>query len=83
MRSTCAQYVLGDVLAMLLPNHQRWHAKWKLSRNTTYTLHASFCTFGADLHAQSVLSNKISAFGAQSEVCQECVVGWVGADGHV
>ncbi len=42
------------------PNHQRWYAKWKLSRNT-YTLHTRFCTFGADLYAQSVLSNKISA----------------------
>ncbi len=26
-----------------------------------YTLSTRFCTFGADLHAQSVLSNKISA----------------------
>ncbi len=26
-----------------------------------YTLHTRFCTFGADLHAQSVLINKISA----------------------
>ncbi len=44
----------------LVPNHQRWYAEWRLSRNT-YTLHARFCTFGADLHAQSVLGNKISA----------------------
>ncbi len=42
------------------PNHQRWYAKRKLSWNT-YTLHACFCIFGADLHAQSVLVNKISA----------------------
>ncbi len=28
------------------PNHQRWYAKWKISRNM-YTLHARFfCTFG-------------------------------------
>ncbi len=26
-----------------------------------YTLHTRFCTFGTDLYAQSVLSNKISA----------------------
>ncbi len=43
-----------------LPNHQLWHARWKLSRST-HTLHTHFCTFGADLCAQSVLSNKISA----------------------
>ncbi len=42
------------------PNHQRWYAKWKLSRNM-YALHARFCTFDADLHAQSALRNKISA----------------------
>ncbi len=49
------------------PNHQRWHAKWKLSRNM-YTLQTSFCTFGANLHAQSVIIDKISGGGAQSEV---------------
>ncbi len=42
------------------PNHQRWHAKWELSRNA-YTLHTRFCTFRADLLAQSVLISKISA----------------------
>ncbi len=41
--------------------HQRWYMqKWKLSRNTC-TLHTRFCTLGADLHAQSALSNKIFA----------------------
>ncbi len=43
-----------------LPNHQRWCAEWKLSRNM-HTLHTRFCTFGADLHAQSVIINKVSA----------------------
>ena len=43
-----------------LPNHQRWRAKWKLSRNV-HTLHTRFGTFGTELYAQSVLSNKISA----------------------
>ncbi len=42
------------------PNHQRWYAKRKLGRNI-HTLHTRFCTLGADLHAQSVLINKISA----------------------
>ena len=42
------------------PDHRRWCAKWKLSQNA-YTLHTSFCTFSADLYAQSVLNNKISA----------------------
>ncbi len=44
----------------ILPNHQRWYAKWKLSWNM-HTLHTRFCTFGTDLHAPSVLSNKTSA----------------------
>ena len=39
------------------PNQQLWYAKWKLSWNV-YTLHTSFCTFGADLYAQSVLISK-------------------------
>ncbi len=47
----------------LVPNQQQWYAKWKLSWNTcTYTMHTTrFCTFGANLYAQSVLINKISA----------------------
>ncbi len=40
--------------------HATWDAKWKLSWNV-YTLRAHYCTFGADLHAQSVIINKISA----------------------
>ncbi len=43
-----------------MPNHQRWYARWKLSWNM-YTMHTRFCTFRADLYAQSVLTNKISA----------------------
>ena len=43
------------------PNHQRWYVKCKLSRSM-YALHVHvFWTFGADLYAQSVLINKISA----------------------
>ena len=35
-----------------------------------------FCTFGSDLHAQSVLSNKISASDPSRKfVKSECVVG--------
>ncbi len=30
------------------PNHQGWHAKWKLSRNM-HALHTRFCTFGRRL----------------------------------
>ena len=44
----------------VLPNHQRWYAKWKLSCNI-YTLRTRFCTIGADLYAQSVLINNIFA----------------------
>ena len=36
------------------PNHQRWHVKWKLSRNT-YTLHARF------LHARRRLACSVDA----------------------
>ena len=42
------------------PNQQRWYAKCKLSRNM-YTLYTRFYTFGPDFHAESVISNKISA----------------------
>ena len=42
------------------PNHQRWYAKWKLSRNM-YTLHTRFHTFGTDLYSRSVIINEISA----------------------
>ncbi len=45
---------------VLLPNHQQWHAKWKLSRNM-YTMRTRFCTFGSDLYARSVLFNYVSA----------------------
>ncbi len=45
---------------VLLPDRQRWYAKWKLSSDMC-TLHTRLCTFGADLYAQSVLSNKIPA----------------------
>ncbi len=43
----------GGVL-LLLPNHQRWYAKWKPGQNM-YTSHTRFGTFGTDLYAQSVL----------------------------
>ena len=43
------------------PNHQPWYAKRGMHSCNTYTLHTRFCTFGADLYAQSVLINEISA----------------------
>ena len=50
------------ITGKLSPNHQRWHAKWKLSRSEyAHVAHTFFCTLGADLYAQSVLINKISA----------------------
>ena len=52
----------GGVSQSWVPNHQQWCAKWKLGWNILqYTLHAHFCTFGANLHAHSVLINNISA----------------------
>ncbi len=48
-------------LNVLIPNHQRWHAEWKLSRNR-YTMRARFFAhLGANSHAQSELNSKISA----------------------
>ena len=43
-----------------IPNHQGWHAKRKLTWNKC-TTHTYFRTFRADLYAQSVLINMISA----------------------
>ena len=46
-------------------------------------MHSHFCTFGADLHAQSVLVNKISASELSRKFIKECVVGWeVGEHGR-
>ncbi len=42
------------------PTTNRGMQKWDLSFST-YTLHTRFFTFGADLYAQSVIINKISA----------------------
>ncbi len=42
----------------------------------THCIHVS-CTFGADLHAQSVISNKNFCVRDQEEVYKECVAGWV------
>ncbi len=55
----CSKVDLRTTRAVF-PNHQRWYAKWKLSRNI-YTSHTRFCTFGTDLYAQSVIINNISA----------------------
>ena len=75
---TCStsSHHFSTVKSQNTPNHQQWHAKWKLSRNM-YTSHACFRTFGADLHAQLALINKHFRIGAQSEVCYKCVVAWV------
>ena len=55
-------YLIGTTFSYEIqaPNHQRWYAKWKLRWNA-YASHTRFCTFGADLHAQSVPINEISA----------------------
>ncbi len=61
------------------PNHQRWYAKGKLSRNVC-TLHARFfARFGADSRARSALINKISASELRRKFIKGwLVVGWVG-----
>ncbi len=40
-------HITKKVFCFIPPNQQRWHAKWKLSRNM-YALHTRFCTFGTD-----------------------------------
>ncbi len=45
------------VCIVQLPNHQRWYAQSGSSVGNT----VFFCTFGTDLYAQSVISNKIAA----------------------
>ena len=56
-------------MVVFLPNHQLWHAKWKLSVGicTTHCI-PLFFMFGADLYAQSVTINKISASELSREV---------------
>ncbi len=58
--------------------HLRPNQNGNSPRTCVYTLNAHFCTFGGDLHAQSVPSNEISASELKSEVCWERVVGWEG-----
>ncbi len=41
-----------------------------------YTLHARFCTLGADLHAQSVLIDKLSASELSRKFIKSAL--WVG-----
>ena len=74
LEQSCCSLLLGHPVYFTTcktePNQQWWHAKWKFSRNM-YTLRTRFCTFGADLRAQSVLINKISA----SEISRKFVKG--------
>ncbi len=44
-----------------MPNQQLRYAKMEAQLEYVYTLHTCFCMFGADLYAQSVLINKVSA----------------------
>ena len=44
-----------------------------------YTLHTHYCTFGADLQAQSVLSNKISASEVSRNFIKSALLVWVDA----
>ena len=50
------------------PNHQRWHAKCKLSWNM-YTLCTHFCTLGADFVCPVGAYQQNFRIGAQEEVC--------------
>ena len=49
------------VISAVRPNHQRWYAKMEAQSEHVHIAYRFFCTSGGDLHAQSVLVNKISA----------------------
>ena len=63
----CSRNEAGAIVGLLslrcmcaFPNQQRWHAKMEAQSEYVSPLHTWFCTFGADLCAQSVLIIKIS-----------------------
>ncbi len=64
------------VLLDVLPTTNSGVQKRKLGWNM-YTLHTRFGTFGSDLHAQSALTNKISASELSRKFIKSAVlVGW-------
>ncbi len=66
------------VLLSWFPNHQRWHAKMEAQSEHAHVAHTLFfCTSGADLHAQSVLINKISSSELSRKFIKE-VCCWLG-----
>ncbi len=66
-----------QTLSYFIPNHHRWHAKWKLSRNV-HTLRTRFCHVLASIRMLSrCLVTTISASEIRRKFYQECVVvGW-------
>ncbi len=62
----------GEVLffasAVVVPNHQRWHAKMAAQSERAHVASMFFARLGAYFYAQSVLSSKVSRIGDQSEV---------------
>ncbi len=66
------------VISAVRPNHQRWYAKMEAQSEHVHIAYRFFCTSGGDLHAQSVLVNKISA----SEFCRNSIMSalyWLGS----
>ena len=69
----------GQTSQVMGPNHQRWYAKWKLSRNTVlytpsirvFARLAPTCVFSV-----SVLINQISASELSRKFLKSVVVGW-------
>ncbi len=62
---------------MSTPNHQQWHAKWKLSKNTyLHIAQTFFCVFGTDLHAQAAFIDKISASELRQKLINNVLLGW-------
>ncbi len=66
---------------MTAPNHQRWYAKGKLSWNI-HALRTRFCSFGADLYAQSVLSDKILAVELSRKIIKSALLVGQGTKGE-
>ena len=70
---------LKDTILCFYSNHQRWHEKWKLSRNMC-TIHTRFCHVSRRFACSVGAYQQDFCIGTQEEVYQGSVVGWVGTE---
>ena len=70
-------------VCVCVPDHQRWHEKWKLGRITS-TLHARFRTFWRRFACSvSAYQQKFLHRSSVGTLLRECVVGWAGSQNCV